>query len=496
MRAGLVAWSGVAIMLLGATSCEPPPRARIRDQEQCSPGDPRCPRWTTCDTPCCAQGTYVQDTGLPPPPIEAPEWTVQAPTSVGAVQADEDGILVEEVGEDSYRLARIDASGALVWRREAERGIVLGDIGTFLLMARPFVAGSGWFALDPRSGDVPWTLDLPVKWSPRMLGFDADSIYFSMFEPVENGALMLMAIDARTGATRWSRDLRPKANALLGRGWLSWWVLVRLAPGFLRVGVSEEMPPSTKVYDYRHVVFALDPSTGAELWSSPEAGEVTQLLVDDAGRSFVGATEEWDRGNVRALDVDGVELWSESAPRIRMYSASPGPLDGPLMLAPTLVFYVGGGARDRLTGEHRYEKSFVSGGDRLLISGGSGFLFFSQCPKGGGCSDMWRELSAFDLASGQERWNRSLATASVRIGEDWAGDGSGALRFFAGEGANWPETFMCKVAGDGRVLEQRRLSDLPIGGKGGFRFVGPWIVRSVLEQDSSWTLQAWPGARQ
>jgi len=365
-------------------------------------------------------------------------------------------------------------------------------------MDRGNVGRRGWCALDPRSGDIPWSLDLPAKWTPILLGFDADSIYFSMYEPVstENGALMLMAVEARTGATRWSRDLRPKANALLGRGWLSWWVLVRLAPGFLRVGVSEEMPPSTKVYDYRHVVFALDPSTGAELWSSPGAGEVTQLLVDDAGRSFVGATEEWDRGNVRALDVDGVELWSESAPRIRMYSASPGPLDGPLMLAPSLVFYVGGEARDPLTGAYRYEKSFVSGGDRLLISGGSGFLFRSQCPKGGGCSNMWRELSAFDLASGQERWNRSLATASVRIGEDWVGDGSGALRFFAREGAKLPETFMCKVAGDGRVLEQRRLSDLPIGGKGGFRFVGPWIVRSVLEQDSSWTLQTWPGARQ
>lgn len=191
------------------------------------------------------------------------------------------------------------ATGRKLWQRPGARSTRLVDNRGPRPSPLVLVATDDELtALDPRTGDEVWTVDVTV--TAELYVLDDGSFHVVVTPADQPFGTRLLSIDAATGQVRWTADAG-----------------TRVGP---RV-IAGDRALVALVGDPARLV-AYDRATGVEQWRADAAGALGPSLSFAGGR-FVVATEN---GAVRAVTQDGRDAWIDSSSR---NAVNPPVVDGP-----------------------------------------------------------------------------------------------------------------------------------------------------------------------
>jgi outer membrane protein assembly factor BamB len=338
-----------------------------------------------------------------------------------------------------FETTGVEARPGVLWRFNT-RGAVRSS--PVVSEGRVYVGSTdgGLYALDAETGTLEWQADVgsPVSSSAAVAG---GLVLFTSRDGV------LHARDADTGAPRWRVASGPEAPWEWGyEGW--------------DVYVASPVIHEDRVLmgGIDGVVYALDLTTGAELWRFTTGGRIRSTPAVADGSVFVGSSD----GAVYALDLaDGSQRWRHETDGFAMVSADMG-VDRKSIIASPLVaeesVYVGSRdgymyALDQATGRRRWQVSHEGSwaisspaeAPGALIAGTSDGSFVHRVDAATG-EEVWRfqgagytwsspalagetvyigdgagYLWALDAASGLERW--SFPVGSGVYSSPWVEDG-------------------------------------------------------------------------
>lgn len=246
-----------------------------------------------------------------------PRWSSRLGVPSGALTRDavvESGVLV--VGAD-YLFGLDAATGAVRWRFAPTGAASVG--GAYLLAAGAgavFAGSSGGpgvvYAVDARTGAARWTAALPLHVGPR------ESV--SVFDPVlAHGRVYVSYTHFPRDSTGRALDSRGGAAAFDASDGTLRWHRAHPSPGGLptsaKTGVAAD--GSTVLATAADAaVYALEPGTGQPRWTVPPLPNLPNTDLDHrptALRGDLAAVGNW-RGVVTAYRAsDGVELWRRAA---------------------------------------------------------------------------------------------------------------------------------------------------------------------------------------
>ncbi|AKU91376.1 hypothetical protein AKJ08_1763 [Vulgatibacter incomptus] len=137
------------------------------------------PEGSICDTPCGGQGACLAGACIPPEGILQPAWTHTGQGIGFVVEADDGGVVVQDLKDatPASELIRLDAAGRERWRRSADE-FRYASVGRTLVSKS--LAGA-WRALDAGSGADLWKHEWPDS---DLLHSDADQPGHSLEETV------------------------------------------------------------------------------------------------------------------------------------------------------------------------------------------------------------------------------------------------------------------------------------------------------------------------
>jgi outer membrane protein assembly factor BamB len=310
----------------------------------------------------------------------------------------------------AYETAGVRELGGVLWRFET-----MGPV-----RSSPTIAGGtvyvgstdgSLYAVDAASGAERWhaAVGSPVSSSPAVAH---GLVIFGS----RDGAFH--AVRSSTGELEWKFDTGDLLPWEWGfEGWDIYTSSPVLADSVVVFGAGDGS------------VYALQPTTGAELWRFDTDGRIRSTPAIADGIVFAGSTD----GLVYALDLaSGSEVWRHATEGAGMTSADLG-VDRKSIIAPVAVseglVFIGSRdgymyALDQQTGERRWR--FSHDGSWAMsapaISGGTLYA---------GTSD-GRFVHALDVQSGEELWRftgegYTWASPAFADGTVYAGDGAGPL---------------------------------------------------------------------
>jgi outer membrane protein assembly factor BamB len=288
-------------------------------------------------------------------------------------------------GSNDGALYRVDAdTGALAWRfmtnAEVARRPVLSD--GILYAAN---ANDTLIAVDAKTGKLLWTQHRTPALGMEIAGYSGPALSGSrVFMGFSDGSVT--AFDKKTGEERWQPlDLSAEAEQMLGE-----------VPQYLDVDTTPipatlESGPAVFVASYEGGVFALDADAGTHLWSNTDALTAYDLTLweeperRDGDRRVpaqrlllvsTGTTGLW------ALDTStGEELWRAPLPTGGV--SAPVPILGALMVTTTelgifLLSPRDGSLIDGIHLAHGSSSTPAVHGTRAFVLSDSGRLFGLQ----------------------------------------------------------------------------------------------------------------------
>jgi len=177
-------------------------------------------------------------------------------------------------GSDDGALYKVDADdGTLHWRfmssAEVQRQPVLHDGLLYFTNANDTVV-----AVDPKTGEMRWNYHRAPIGGMSIAGYSGPSAWKDrVFQAFSDGHVM--AFDAKEGASLWPVvDLSAEAEQSSGYQ-IPKYFDVDTTPVVHRIASG----PVVFVGTYAGGVFALDTSTGAQVWSNDQVTGVTELAV-------------------------------------------------------------------------------------------------------------------------------------------------------------------------------------------------------------------------
>jgi outer membrane protein assembly factor BamB len=268
------------------------------------------------------------------------------------------------------------------------------------------------YAIDRSNGHQRWRVDVgsPVSSSPAVA---AGAVIFGSRDGTFH------AVDARSGRSRW----RFETGALLPWEW-----------GFEGWDVYTSSPvvwDSIVVFGSGDgIAYAVDVTTGHELWRFSTAGRIRSTPAIAAGLVFIGSTD----GVVYALELaTGRERWRHETDGVGMRSEEQGVDRKSIISSPAVshgTIYVG--SRDG----YMYALDGATGDRKWRIGHDGSWAMSSPALLGdavySGTSD-GRFVHCVDAATGEERWRfvgvgYTWSSPGVAGGTVYIGDGGGYLR--------------------------------------------------------------------
>ncbi len=266
-------------------------------------------------------------------------------------------------------------------------------------------------ALRASNGDVAWRTAFPAAFSALTL---AGGLV------IVTGDNRLTALHATTGAAAW--DYAAAHATKVGGIVINPPLVMGSMLVFEYIAVSLDMPGVFQL-------LALDVSTGDTLWTAPISGSLSSTIL--SGGTLYLTSTQFDQSHTRSTvyavnPLSGATLWTYPAPTNKVYSA-PVAAGSAITLTesgPTLngaPSATGGGALalDGATGRLLWhtqlgatvlDVSFIS----PLVSGGVICAFLSLTPGGGtpGVATLG-QVAAMSLSDGALRWRKDIPLANA-----------------------------------------------------------------------------------
>jgi len=310
-----------------------------------------------------------------------------------------------------YETAGLPELGGMRWRFET-----MGPVrSTPAIAGETLYVGStdgNLYALNVATGEERWRVSVgsPVSSSPVVAH---GLVIFGS----RDGAFH--AVRASTGAPEWRFDTGDLVPWVWGfEGWDIYTSSAVLADSVVVFGAGDGF------------VYALEATTGRELWRFPTGGRIRSTPAIADGIAFAGSTD----GIVYALDLEsGSEIWRHETDGAALISADLG-VDRSSIIAPIAVsggsVFVGSRdgymyALDQQTGQRRWRVSH-EGSWAMSAPAVSGSTLYAGTSDG-------RFVHAVDVESGEEVWRfvgQGYTWSSPVVAGDtvYVGDGGGPLR--------------------------------------------------------------------